>query len=229
MILFPNTRNLQSEERAVTIGSTVTAEGQALINDTTGGVGSVKPSGGNSGEQFVGLSLSQQLTLLYVPAVESLVSNASDQITLAHTPAGGTLRVVDATTGTDQAAGNPATTLNEYSISGNVITLHADLTGHTFLVYYRYSPSTVEARTLQGDIPAGGAAGQTLGTVGVITQGTVYTSEYDSSKNWGAANVVIKTGAGGLLTIGGNGDTVRGVVVEPPSVDNAFLGIRFTV
>ena len=228
MILFPSSKIVQSTEMPVATGFTVTAEGAALVADRTSGVFGAKMSAGVANEQFLGVSLAQQLTLLYVPKVESLVQGAPNTITLAKAPASGSLRVVDATTGTVQTLG-AATNANEYSIVGQVITLPAAQTGHTYTVYYRYSPTTVEARTIQGDIPAGGAASLTLGSVGVITQGTVVTSEYDTSVDWSVANPVVKLGANGLFTIGGSGVTVpNAYVTQIPSATDSFLGVHFS-
>lgn len=227
MILFPSSRILQSEERPVAIGSTVTAEGQALVADTTGGVFGVKPSTGGAGEKFMGVSLAQQLTLLYVPNIESLVQGVANTITLAHTPAAGTLRLVNATSTTLQTVGNPGTTANQYSISGLVITLNAAQVGNTYTATYRFSPTTVEARSIQGDIPAGGAAALTLGSVGVVKQGEIVTTEFDTTVDWTAANIVVTLGAGGLFTIGGAGAVTGAVVVEVPSLTSPYLGLSF--
>jgi len=227
MILFPSSNLRASEELKVAVGSTITAEGQALIADNTGGVFGVKPSTGAANEQFVGIAVSQQLTLLYVPAKEQLVQGVANTITLGHAPAASSLLLTDSTDGTVQAAGNPGTTADTYSISGNVITLHAGNVGHTYTASYRYSPTTVEALYIMGSIPAGGAAGLTLGSVGVVKQGTVITSEYDTAVDWSAANVVVKLGANGVFTIGGTGTTVNATVVEVPSTSSPYLGLSF--
>jgi len=235
MLLFQNSRIIQSTERPVAAGATVAAEGQALVNDTTGGVHGVKPSTGASGEIFVGVSIAQQLTPLYLPSIERATVTAGLTVTTLNTPVAGTLRVYNVTKAAVVAAGSSA---GQYGISGNVITV---VTGGTTVaadvleVSYRYSPTTLQARAIQGDIPAGGAASLTLNSVGVVLSGDVYTTEFDTSVDWTAANPAIKVGANGLFTIGGSGATVPNayIVKVPtfgsPNTGDSVLGIHFSV
>lgn len=231
MLLFQDSKIVQSVEQPVVIGSTITAEGQALVAAYASGVYGVKPSTGAAGEQFVGVAFSQQMTPLYLPNFESLTVNATTyQVTLAYTPAAGTLRIVNAS-GTVQTAGDPTTTANTYSITGNVVTFHSGQAGVVMTISYRYSPTTVQARSVQGDIPAGGSAGLTLNSVGVVTQGSIVTSEYDTSVNWGTgAAIIVTLGANGLFTIGGSGTVVpNAYVTKVPSAGDPYLGLHFAV
>jgi len=229
MILFPNTRIVQSFERPVAVGSTVSAEGTPLIGDWAGGVFGVKPTGGGATDQFVGVSINQQLTPLAFPNFEDLVANSTPTVTLSYTPIGGSIRVYDVTNAVAQTAGNP-TNVNEYSISGVVITLHSAKVGATIRVSYRYVPTTVQAIALQGNIPPGGAAGLTLGSVGVITEGDVWTSEFDTAVDWTANPTIVKLGANGLFTVGGSGATVpNAYIVDVPTTSNAWLGIHIGI
>jgi len=232
MLLFPDTKVMQSIERAVAVGSTITAEGQALVTTTSGGVFGVSASTGTSADvaAFAGVSLAQQLTMLFSPALDNLVVNTGLAVTTTYTPYTGTLRVVNLTRDPTLAllAGAAA---GNYGISGNTITVvtgGATVAGDTLAVYYRYTPTTLEALAIQGNIPPGGAASLTLGSVGVITQGDILTSEYDTTVDWTAANVVIKTGANGVFTIGGSGATVNGFVTAVPSSTSPYLGIHLT-
>lgn len=225
MLQFQDSRIMQSTERPVAVGATIVAEGSALVADTTGGVFGVKPSAAASGELFAGVSLAQQLTPLYLPYVER-GTVAALVVTLTNTPAAGTIRVYNVTKAAVVAAGGAA---GNYGISGNVITIvtaGTTVNGDVLEVSYRYSPTTLQARTIQGDIPPGGAAALTLGSVGVISDGDIVTTEYDTSVDWSAANVVIKTGANGLFTIGGTGTTINGFVTKVPAAGDAFLGIH---
>lgn len=235
MLLFQNSRIIQSTERPVAAGATVTAEGQALVATNVGGVFGVKPSTGAAGEIFAGVSLAQQLTPLYLPAVERLTVTAGLTVTVRSTPVGGTLRVYNVTKGAVVAAGVAA---GNYSIVGNVITVvagGATAAADVLEVGYRYSPTTLEAKAIQGDIPAGGAASLTLNSVGAILQGDVYTTEFDTSVDWTAANPVITLGANGLFTIGGAGAVVpNAYIVKVPSAGSiatgdSVLGIHFSV
>lgn len=217
-----------SVERPVAQGFTVTAEGQALVADRTGGLYGVKPSTGASGEQFAGVSISQQLTPLYLPIMEVLTVPATGTyaVTLAKTPAGGTLRVVSSGAGV-LAAGSPGAEVDEYSITGNVITVNVARAANTLTINYRYSPTTVELATVQGDIPPGGSVSLVLGSVGVIRRGDIYTSEYDTSVDWTAANPLVYAGANGLFTtVQGTAALVNCTVIGVPSASNPFLGLE---
>lgn len=232
MILLSNSKLTQVTEYPVAAGATITAEGQALVADYTGGVFGVKPSAGASGEQFAGVSLAQQLTLLYMPMVErfTLPATGALSFTTSFTPASGTIRVHNVTDGADVAAGAAA---GNYGIVGNVVTIvaaGASSAGEVIEISYRFSPTTIQARALQGDIPAGGAAALTLGTIGVVTQGTIITSEFDTSVDWSTNPTVVKLGANGLFTVGGSGITVpNAYITEVPNVSSPYLGIHFSV
>lgn len=231
MLNLAQSKIMDSTERPVATGSTVTAEGAALVNDAANG--GVKFATGASTDQFVGVSLSQQLTPLSLPKVEEITVPATGPytVTLANTPTGGTLLVELSVAGTDLAAGNPATTTMEYSVSGAVLTFNVAQAGLAVRVFYRYAPTTVQARVIQGDIPPGGAASLTIGTVGVITKGDIQTTEFDTTVNWGtvSATTPIKLSSGGIFTIGGSGVAVNAHVTSLPSADSPFLGIYFSV
>lgn len=234
MLLFDKTRILESVEVPVQTGFTVTAEGQALVSDYTGGVFGVKPSLVGAG-QYYGASMAQQLTLLYLPMMESVVSPTiapvptTFAITLARTPTGN-IRFYDVTNGVAIVAGNPAANPNEYTLVGNLLTLNyaAQGAGKTLALSYRYSPTTVEALSVQGDIPPGGAANLTLGTMGVIRKGRIATTEFDTSVNWAAGGALTVT-ANGLYTIGGATPVTGAVIIEVPGVSTTTPALVFDI
>jgi len=227
MLNLTQTRIRASEELPFDTAATNSTVGCILVQGSS--VGTVKPGTGASGELFVGVSLSQPLSLTNYPRVESLTVNASNQITLSRTPLGSTLRLIDSSNAnTVQTAGTPASNANQYSISGTTVTLNSATQGHAILATYQYSPTTLEARTLQGDVQPGGAASLTIGTVGVIRAGTVYTTEYDTTVDWTAANPAIKCGSSARFTIGGSGASVPNAqVIQAPSTSDALLGVAF--
>lgn len=215
----------RSDEVALDSAATLTAVGSTLVQ---GSGGSVKPGTGSAGEKFVGVSLSQPLTLTSFPKSEVLTANAQAKITLAKAPIGGTLRVVNAS-GTALTAGDPATQAGQYSISGQTVTVHASLVGTAITVFYHFAPNQVEARTLQGDTQPGGAASLSTGTVGVIRAGKVFTSEFDTTVDWTAANPDVRVGANGRFTIGGSGAVVPNAqVLQAPSSTDSLLGLYFS-
>lgn len=220
MLYFPSTRQYISIELPVAPGSAVTAEGQALIADTTTGVFGVKPSAGASTDNFVGVSVSQQMTLNFVAKVEESVLGTGHTFTLARTPASGTLSVYDLTTGVVVAAGGGGWTL-----AGKVVTVDAAFEGRLLAYTYRYAPTATEARAIQGDVYPGGPAGAAVDQVGVIKNGIIYTTEFDAAVNWRATNPTIRVAANGLFTIGGSGAIVPCALVSVPSVAQPFLGL----
>lgn len=230
MLLFQYSKIERSIERPVATGSTVTAEGQALVQDAVNG--GVKPSAGAATEIFAGVSFSQQLTPLALPKIESLVVGASNTVTLAATPLAGTIRVVRTDTGAALTAAALTGDGAKYTLAGAVITVDAALAGKTLSVTYRFAPTTVQVKAIQGDIPPGGAASSLLNSVGVIQAGDVFTTEYDTSVDWTSVNAStpIKLAANGLFTVGGSGIAVpNAFVVGLPSSDAPYLGVHFSV
>ena len=220
MLYFPNTRQYVSIELPVAPGSLIAAEGQALIADTTTGVFGVRPSTGGATDNFVGVAVSQQQTLAFMSKVEDGVHPAGNTFTLARTPAAGTLSVYNLTTGAVVPPGGGGWTL-----AGRVVTLAVATLGNNLAYTYRFAPTAMEARTLQGDVYPGGPAGALVNQVGVIKNGVVYTTEFDSAVDWRATNPVIRVGANGLFTIGGAGAIVNCALVSVPSVAQPFLGL----
>ncbi len=91
-----------------------------------------------------------------VPIREVLVS-ATQTITLSQTPVTGTLKIYLVSgrdVGVEQTVGDPATTVNTYSISGKTVTLNATTApdGTTFVCTYSYSaPATTATTTFTAD------------------------------------------------------------------------------
>lgn len=222
MIYFPQTKGYVSQEFAVAPAATITAEGQALVNSLVGGIFGVKPSTGASGESFVGLAVSQQITIGSVSRVEEYVVPVSNVVTLSRTPSSGTVSVYDKTAG----AVVPASGGGAWSLTGTTLTLTSTQTGHEIAVYFKYVASANEARLLQGDVYPGGAAGNVVGQVGVIKNGTIFTSEFDTTVDWNQTNPAVTLGANGQLTIGGSGTVVQCSIVSVPSATSPFLGVN---
>ncbi len=227
MILFPNTKIIESVERPVAAGQTVDQEGRALTGVLTAGTFGVRFSAGSGTESFVGVSFNTPAVLTRIPLIEDKVQSSANTITLSQTPIGGTIRVRNETSGTVQTAGSPSNA-NEYSISGNVITLNAAGVGNTIRVWYAYVPTTVQAVALFGNTQPGGQAGLMLGQAGVITRGDVYTTEFDTTSDWVTGGTV-RLGASGLFTLGGSGTQLTNVtIIAVPSVGSGVpaLGLQ---
>lgn len=223
MIYFPQTRGYVSQELPVAVGQSVAAEGQALVavNGTDGSFG-VKPSAAASGEQFAGVAVGQPILVTSKARAESFVVPVGLAVTLARTPQAGQTAVYDHTAG----AVVPASGGSNWTLSGDELTLPAGSAGHEITVYYKFAVTADESRSLQGDVYPGGPAGQVVDQIGVFKNGTIFTDQFDTTVNWNVANPVVKTGANGQFTIGGNGTTVPCLVVQVPSANSAFLGLN---
>jgi len=231
MLYMPKTTLTRVVNRVIVPNATIGAEGRALIAANVDGVVGVQESTGVSGTVFAGIGIYEKAPLESMPDVQELVVDTdTHQITLPYTPLGGTgaIRIYDIDDDVDIDAGNPGTTAGEYSLSGNVLTFNTAQDDHTMRIFYRYSPTVLQAKWLQGDIRAGGTAQAQYGKVGAILIGDVYTSEYDPTVDWSAANVSISAGANGLLTIGGNGPILPATILQVPSVDSPYLGLSLT-
>jgi hypothetical protein len=226
MLYFPLTRANVSGEFAVDPSNLVTSEGQALVSQLVNGVVAVKPSTGAANtEQFMGIAVSQQMTITSMTKVEDIVQPSSNTVTLDFTPSSGTLSVYDQTAGAVIASG-----AGGWTLSGNVVTLQAGTAGHSLTFYYRYAPTSLQSEQIQGDIYPGGPAGNVVNQVGIMRNGVVYTSEYDTTVNWNVALPVVSLGANGRFTIGGSGAVLNGArVIAVPTSTSAFLGLLLTL
>ena len=222
MLDFSRTQIVESRDFPVQTGFTITAEGQAISTDyTTAGVVGVRPTAGDATDTFLGMSISQQLTITEFPEIVEFTSTGS--YTLPHTPIGGSILVWNVT-GSVAITYNAGATAGTYNITGNVLTFNVAQAGNSIRVSYRYVPTVLEMLTLQGDIPAGGAANLLLGTMGVILKGQIATSYFDTSVNWQVATPVLKLGAAGRLTVSGSGNTVTGaVIISVPTAADSYL------
>jgi hypothetical protein len=97
-----------------------------------------------------------------VPIREVLTVDGSNEATLSQTPVSGTLKLYLKTNsrdvGTEQTAGTPATTENEYSIATATVTFNATTcpSGTEVVAYYDYSaPATTKTITFTADEFAG--------------------------------------------------------------------------
>lgn len=242
MMLFDRTRILESIEKPVVVGSTITAEGQPVVMDVSGGV---KPAAAVATDKFFGVAWAQQLTITALPFIETVVAPVG----------GGVVNLSRTNLYTATAAISPTKTISYVgpaapgtvyinTVNGTITFDAAD--AGTYTLSYRYEPTTVEILTVQGNIPAGGSAQFITGSVGVIRHGEVYTTEYNTTIDWATAAsagwvVAVKNGlfTAYVNAAGATGDNAvivdDGVIVNVPAGgfgtagfgSNAFLGVAF--
>jgi hypothetical protein len=227
-LYLPFSKFADSYEAATAPGAVFTAEGQALVRTAGASAAGVLPSTGANTDIFVGFSIAGTSALpfpeSYYNKVEQFVANSSGAVSLSLTPVAGQVFIFDNT------ANAPATGT---TVTGSTIT---GLTaGNTVTVTYKYALTVVQSRVLFGDIQPGGYVGAYVGQIGVASRGSIWTSEFDASKNWAAAGASASTqivlGANGQLTlgtVGTNGIAFPGNVIAVPGQDQPFLGLHFS-
>ncbi len=238
MLIFDRTRILESIEKPVQVGYTITAEGQPVVGDNTSQVFGVRPAGSLAGEIFYGVAWNQQLSLTALPYLESvIVPTGGGTVNLSRTQlyAGSILALYVGPGGTAltvATTGTPVTGTVVFNLSNGTASFAAGDAGATVYFSYRYAPTVAETNTIQGSTPAGGSAALTLGYTGVIRHGDVYTTEFDTSVDWSQPNPVVRV-LNGLFTIGASGAVVpNATVTNVPltggvNLDTSVLGIHF--
>ncbi|QBQ74463.1 hypothetical protein BcepSauron_083 [Burkholderia phage BcepSauron] len=229
---LPATKIEQSTEMNVAPQSVFTAEGQVVARAKGNTANGVFPSTGQATDLFCGFAFAGTSAAPFPEPtynkVETFLVPATGKVKLSLAPISNTEYFAFDVTANAPATG---TTLAVDSITG--------LTpGNTVTVTYKYALTAVQRRVLFGDVQPGGYIGDYIGQIGVITRGTVFTSQFDASQNWQAAGSdaahTILMGAGGQVTMGDPaattpaGTPIPGAyVLSVPGSDIPFLGLSF--
>lgn len=209
----------RSYEYPISPEARLTAAGCVLVAGKQ--TGSVAPSTGAENEVFVGFSASRPLDIYSAPITENFEVPANGKVNLTHKPEAGTLF-------------SPAKeSLTAGGAAGTEVDVGAALAGQIVSISYRYAPTTLETVFMQGHVDAGGAASLNLGTVTTVVAGTIYTTEYDTTKDWSnTEGKIIGCGANGRVTLGTDGEIHTPIpnarVVSAPANGAAELGIYFS-
>lgn len=225
-------------QRPVSNATLITAEGQALVADPTVDGGGVSASAGSGSEVFVGISYSQQRSLNAISYVEEVIVASDGKFSLGNVSTGAAFRKfwLKSVDGLSQSAlaltaaapGSPTIGETEHASGQQNFTTNVGLAGRTIVAQYRFAPSAVQAQMIQGDVLPGGDSGLILNSVGVITVGDVYTTEFDPAADWPAGGV-LRTNAAGLFTLGGSGPICTGArMISKPNAASPFLGISLS-
>jgi hypothetical protein len=227
----------QSTEMLQAPGASFPAEGQIAVRNASNTSAGVMPSTGTGtgtgADIFCGFVIAGTSALPFAEPtyskVETFLVPATGVVTLSVTPdSGADVGALDLTTGQFYTTtSTPAITVTGAQVSGLTA-------GDQVQVTYKYDLTVVQRRALFGDIQPGGYVGDTIGQIGVVTRGTVFTTEFDHSANWALAGstaaLQLVAGANGqvkLGTVGTNGVAIPGYVVALPTQDIPFLGITF--
>jgi hypothetical protein len=231
------TRCMHVKQRDVVPGQVVQVEGAALVSVLDAGVEKVQLSGGILNEKFVGFSTAHN----FLPSLEAKVITAIVPAAPAYTVQlrfgnlePGQIRIVGSVTG--PLVENIAVGPGQYSAvdASGLLTFNAAQAGETVTIYVKHQLTMQEAMAMREAAGTGGVtsvnnyAPAYFSKIGVgHGEGELFTDQYDVTADFSTG--VVKTGAGGLFTIGGNGDASNFVVIQVPSVASPLLGLRFNV
>lgn len=207
----PLSKVIVGREAAADVTQPVVDDGQALVAGAAG----VAPSTGAAGEIFVGFSFNQTSGAPYLPStmvnVEEFVASGTTYF-LKQTPVAGSILLVK-----DGASVVPANT---------GATLTGLTAGSTYKVVYTYVLTNAAAVAMFGNLQPGQHAGAVFGQTGVVEQGIVYITNFDTAQNY-AFDSVLTLESGGRVSIGG-AVTIGAKVVALPTSEIPFLGIEFS-
>jgi len=225
------------DEANVASGSTVSAEGRVLVAALgTDGEEYVTESAGLAAtELFTGMSYNTNLTVTAFPNVETGTIPAASPYTIQLVKTAivaAQIRVYAILSGelTENTVTPTVPVAGEFGCidATGLLYFNVAQATETVVIYYQYSPTTLEAKTRWFEAGINVNSGGTFNQIGVIKPPCIiYTSEYDAQIDW-SATTGIKTGVGGKLEnqTGSGTPLAHARVVHVPDTDNVFLGIE---
>ena len=230
-MLFQNaTAIVQTQEADLLPGEVIHEEGVALVWTREGGHSFLRLSTGAANEVFAGFALARSMPPANMNRVEEFVIDATKKFTASRVPNAGALLVkIDGTKATQEANAAPSAE-GIVGVQGADLYFHADDIGKKVRIQYAYELTVTEARSYTADAPIGGLPSNVEGRIAYIKLGNVATSMFDPTADWSADNVLHPSlGADGLLTIGGNGTVLKGLIIkQAPTTERGYLIIETT-
>ena len=237
MIDLGKSYDFKEFEYPLVTGQEAAEEGLAFIARDEGGVRKVLPAVGDGDDKFVGFSKLGVQNISVFPAIQNLTvpSVAPYTLTLANNNlVAAQIRVFKVSDDSVYTEGNAANA-GEYSVvdSTGVMTFNAAQAGVAVRIQYRFSPLARDVKRFLFERHLNRGDGVDLESVTLIegVGAVVYTAQYNQNVTWvneGGPPVVVKTAAGGKLTVGGAGQTI-GTVYEAPSSSCPYLGVKLSV
>jgi hypothetical protein len=167
---------------------------------------------------------SQILTETYtVPATSPYT------VPLGSTPLNPTTGILVKTASGTKVNYNAAGGSGNYTVSGNTLTFDAAQAGQVFTATYGGNITVAQAIQLVGD----GYIGTTrpsdvTGTIGLIRQGVIYTSNFNPGVDYSDPSIVLRVGPNGIVDPSYTaGPVIPGYVKELPSAEVPYLGLYF--
>lgn len=223
-IYQPLSSYTRSKDFPLAANAVLAADGQAMIGSTVNGLFGALPSTGAGTDVFVGFLNTQTSAAPFLQStatkVEDIVLGPSGTTTLALAPVSGTVSAWDLTAGAAVSGGN----LSVDSV-GNVTVTGGG--SHEILFTYSYALTVTQARAMFGDVQPGGYSGTVVNQASIVQQGTIYTDQFDTTKQWRSATSVKLAANGKVTDQSGSGVTVPCVIIQLPTTDYPFLGLDF--
>lgn len=231
MIHYPRSKFERVIEIPLAANHGVTGAGQPLMAAIEQGIGKVKLHDG-SAAPVVGFSVLKPSALetslgfaqTFVPTSDNLAA------TLAYLPSG-TVKAWDVTSDTAVTVSTSAGA-GQIGVNSKAVAFDASMVGHSITVIYSFAPSLNDLRMLQGDQEPGGVVSLAIGSVGVMKQGTLYTSAFDPTEAWFNFNETtnwLTVNTGGIVGVGTSAETKvpSAMLLQSPSGDFPFVGFSF--
>ncbi len=198
-------------------GEVIHEEGVALVWHRENGKNFLKLSRGVANEVFAGFALARNMPPAFQIYVEEFTIDATQAFTLQRLPTDKqSLIKIAGKAATSVTAGEEAPdAAGEVVLNGAEVLFAAADVGKKVFVQYASELTVGEARAITGDAPVGGLPSNIQQRIGYIKLGNVSTNMIDASADWSNDAILNPSlGAGGKLTIGGNGTLLRGVIIK---------------
>lgn len=222
----------------IVTGAEIAREGLLLQSTLEDGIEKVQVTDG-SGDVCVGFSLSDNSSDTDAPFVQTMTVPATSPytVTLSHTPMGTAptaeicVRTAAGVKLTQVAdAGGSLNGTGKFHVTGTTLSFHSADASVAHVASFRYALTAEQAKQLYYDRSVNNGMGALFGQVAVLMgSGQVFTYEYDDKVNWADSSLTVKSGADGIITLGGGGTDLTGIVrvISVPTAEDPALGLAF--
>ena len=228
-LIMSATAITKTNEENLAPGVTIDEEGQALAFTKVNGEVFLQPSMGLADEEFAGLALARPIPQNFQVKIQEFVLGGDEPIVLARLPHPCQILVkIGGVAATKQNAGDTAPkTAGEVTLNGAELLFSAADKAAKKKVYvqYQFELTASESKAITGDAPIGGISANIRGRAPYIELGDVAITNFDAASDWSADNAFHpRLGAGGILTLRGNGAVLKNVFIKSaPTTEKQYL------
>lgn len=201
---------------AVLPGEAFTQEGVCIALVRDAGKLVARPSTGEAGEVFGGISISVNVPATHGTKVTEFIVPAGGVVELARVPVVGQLMVKVAGVKLDIVVGSGAPAdETKVTLEGTSLRFHADAVSDSGVLQYHYELTASEASAKTGDYYGGNTntAAVVMDSVSGVIEGTICTDMFDASDDWSSV-IHPRMGADGKLAATGSGTLLTNVIVQ---------------